>query len=146
MSFIKKGFNKQGIQQYSGQCRQCVAEYHEKYYVRDQESKIARHTPSAKRVYRRRRRTAVLSQARRGKHEYFGRSCKRGLPAIRPTILAYRRSGKHLQTIRHGMELFMKLAVLLICVSVVVLAIGFVEWVAKKVRNQDDYWGGHWPY
>ena len=26
------------------------------------------------------------------------------------------------------------------------LAIGFVEWVAKKVRNQDDDWGGHWPY
>lgn len=42
----------------------------------------------------------------------------------------------------------MKLAVFLICVSVVVLAIGFVEWVAKKVRNQDDGddRGGHWPY
>ena len=41
----------------------------------------------------------------------------------------------------------MKLAVLLICVSVVVLAIGFVEWVAKKVRNQDDDdGGGLWPY
>ena len=40
----------------------------------------------------------------------------------------------------------MKLAVFLICVSVVVLAIGFVEWVAKKVRNQDDDWGGRWPY
>lgn len=31
--FYKKGFNKQGIQQYSGQCRQCVAEYHAKYYA-----------------------------------------------------------------------------------------------------------------
>ena len=40
----------------------------------------------------------------------------------------------------------MKLAVFLICVSVVVLAIGFVEWVDKKVRNQDDDLGGHWPY
>ena len=40
----------------------------------------------------------------------------------------------------------MKFAVFLICVSVVVLAIGFVEWVAKKVLNQDDDWGGHWPY
>ena len=41
----------------------------------------------------------------------------------------------------------MKLGVFLICVSVTVLAIGFVEWVAKKVRKQDDDdWGGHWPY
>lgn len=40
----------------------------------------------------------------------------------------------------------MKLGVFLICVSVVVLAIGFVEWVEKKVRNQDDDWGGHWTY
>ena len=42
----------------------------------------------------------------------------------------------------------MKLGVFLICVSVTVLAIGFVEWVAKKVRNQDDDddWGGHWTY
>lgn len=24
--------------------------------------------------------------------------------------------------------------------------IGLVEWVAKKVRDQDDDWGGHWPY
>ena len=42
----------------------------------------------------------------------------------------------------------MKIAVFLICVSVVVLAIGFVEYMAKKVRNQDDDddWGGHWPY
>lgn len=31
----------------------------------------------------------------------------------------------------------MKLGVFLICVSVTVLAIGFVEWIAKKVRNQD---------
>lgn len=31
--FYKKGFNKQGIQQYTGQCRQCIAEYHEKYYA-----------------------------------------------------------------------------------------------------------------
>lgn len=31
--FYKKGFNKQGIQQYSSRCRQCVAEYHEKYYA-----------------------------------------------------------------------------------------------------------------
>lgn len=41
----------------------------------------------------------------------------------------------------------MKFAVFVICVAVVVLAIGFVEWIAKKVRNQDDDdWGGHWPY
>lgn len=42
----------------------------------------------------------------------------------------------------------MKFSVFLICVLVVVLAIGFVEWVEKKVRNQDDDddWGGHWPY
>lgn len=40
----------------------------------------------------------------------------------------------------------MKFAVFVICVAVVVLAIGFVEWVAKKVRNQDDDWGGYWPY
>ena len=40
----------------------------------------------------------------------------------------------------------MKLGVFLICVSVVVLAIVFVEWIAKKVRNQDDDWGGNWPY
>lgn len=31
--FYKKGFTKQGIQQYSGQCRQCITEYHEKYYA-----------------------------------------------------------------------------------------------------------------
>lgn len=36
----------------------------------------------------------------------------------------------------------MKFSVFLICVSVAILAIGFVEWVAKKVRNQDDDWGG----
>lgn len=40
----------------------------------------------------------------------------------------------------------MKFSVFLICVSVAVLAIGFVEWVGKKVRNQDDDWGGNWPY
>lgn len=42
----------------------------------------------------------------------------------------------------------MKLGVFLICVSVTVLAIGFVEWIAKKVRNQDDDddWGGHCQY
>ena len=40
----------------------------------------------------------------------------------------------------------MKLAVFLICVLVVVLAISFVEYMAKKVRDQDDDWGGHWPY
>lgn len=42
----------------------------------------------------------------------------------------------------------MKLAVFVICVAVVVLAIGFVEWVGKKVRNQDDDddWGGHCQY
>lgn len=57
-------------------------------------------------------------------------------------------SPKDLQTIRHEMELFMKFSVFLICVLVVVLAIGFVEWVEKKVRNQDDDddWGGSWPY
>lgn len=26
--FYKKGFNKQGIQQYTGVCRKCQAEYH----------------------------------------------------------------------------------------------------------------------
>lgn len=31
--FYKKGLNKQGIQQYESRCRQCVAEYHEKYYA-----------------------------------------------------------------------------------------------------------------
>lgn len=40
----------------------------------------------------------------------------------------------------------MKFSVFLICVSVTVLVIGFVEWVAKKVRDQDDDWGGNWPY
>ena len=42
----------------------------------------------------------------------------------------------------------MKFSVFLICVLVVVLVISFVEWVAKKVRNQDDDddRGGHWPY
>lgn len=42
----------------------------------------------------------------------------------------------------------MKFSVFLICVLVVVLAIGFVEWAEKKVRNQDDDddWGGSWPY
>lgn len=40
----------------------------------------------------------------------------------------------------------MTLAVFVICVLVVVLAIGFVECVEKKVRNQDDDWGEHWPY
>lgn len=29
--FYKKGFNKQGIQQYAGTCRLCQAEYHAKY-------------------------------------------------------------------------------------------------------------------
>lgn len=41
----------------------------------------------------------------------------------------------------------MKFSVFLICVLVVVLVIGFVEWVAKKIRNQDDDdWGGGWSY
>lgn len=40
----------------------------------------------------------------------------------------------------------MKFSVFLICVAVVVLVIGFVEYMTKKVRNQDDDWGGHWPY
>lgn len=31
--FYKKGFNKQGAQQYSSRCRQCQAEYHAKYYA-----------------------------------------------------------------------------------------------------------------
>ena len=31
--FYKKGFNKQGIQQYESRCRQCQAEYHAKYYA-----------------------------------------------------------------------------------------------------------------
>lgn len=31
--FYKKGFNKQGIQQYTSTCRKCQAEYHEKYYA-----------------------------------------------------------------------------------------------------------------
>ena len=42
----------------------------------------------------------------------------------------------------------MKFLVFLICVAVVVLAISFVEYMAKKVRDQDDDddWGGSWPY
>ena len=42
----------------------------------------------------------------------------------------------------------MKFSVVLICVLVTALVIGFVEWVAKKVRNQDDDddWGGHCQY
>lgn len=42
----------------------------------------------------------------------------------------------------------MKFSVFLICVLVTALAIGFVEYMTKKVRNQDDDddWGGHWPY
>lgn len=32
----------------------------------------------------------------------------------------------------------MKFSVFLICVAVVVLVIGFVEYMTKKVRNQDD--------
>lgn len=42
----------------------------------------------------------------------------------------------------------MKFSVFLICVLVVVLAISFVEYMAKKVRDQDDEddWGGSWPY
>ena len=46
------------------------------------------------------------------------------------------------------MELFMKFSVFLICVAVVVLVIGFVEYMTKKVRNQDDDddWGGHCQY
>lgn len=31
--FYKKGFNKQGIQQYTGTCRKCQSEYHAKYYA-----------------------------------------------------------------------------------------------------------------
>lgn len=31
--FYKKGFNKQGIQLYASQCRQCRNEYFAKYYV-----------------------------------------------------------------------------------------------------------------
>ena len=38
----------------------------------------------------------IVIQKRREKHEYFGRACKRGLPAISPEKLAYRRGGKHL--------------------------------------------------
>lgn len=42
----------------------------------------------------------------------------------------------------------MKFSVFLICVLVVVLAISFVEYMTKKVRDQDDDddWGGSWPY
>lgn len=41
----------------------------------------------------------------------------------------------------------MKFSVFLICVSVTVLVIGFVEWVTKKVRNKDDDdWSGHCQY
>lgn len=42
----------------------------------------------------------------------------------------------------------MKFSVFLICVLVVVVAISFVEYMAKKVRDQDDDddWGGSWPY
>ena len=31
--FYKKGFNKQGVQQFTGTCRKCNAEYHAKYYA-----------------------------------------------------------------------------------------------------------------
>lgn len=31
--FYKKGFNKRGVQQYTGTCRKCQAEYHKKYYA-----------------------------------------------------------------------------------------------------------------
>ena len=31
--FYKKGFNKRGIQQFTGTCRKCIAEYHAKYYA-----------------------------------------------------------------------------------------------------------------
>ena len=42
----------------------------------------------------------------------------------------------------------MKFSVFLICVAVVVLVIGFVEYMAKKVRDHDDDddWSGSWPY
>ena len=42
----------------------------------------------------------------------------------------------------------MKFSVFLICVAVVVLVIGFVEYMTKKVRNldDDDDWGGHCQY
>lgn len=41
----------------------------------------------------------------------------------------------------------MKFSVFLVCVSITILAIGFVEYIAKKVRNQDDDdWGGHCQY
>jgi protein unc-50 len=57
-------------------------------------------------------------------------------------------SPKDLQTIRQKVGLLMTLAVFVICVLVVVLVIGFVEYMAKKVRNQDDDddWGGHCQY
>lgn len=31
--FYKKGFNKRGVQQFTGTCRKCIAEYHAKYYA-----------------------------------------------------------------------------------------------------------------
>ena len=75
------------------------------------------------------------------------RACKRGLPAIRPEKLAYRRGRKDLQAVRYEMELFMKLAVFVICVSVVVLCIGLCDYVEKLIKQDDkDDWGGHWPY
>ena len=42
----------------------------------------------------------------------------------------------------------MKFSVFLICVLVTALVIGFVEYMTKKVRNQDekDDWDEHWPY
>ena len=42
----------------------------------------------------------------------------------------------------------MKFSVFLICVLVTALVIGFVEYMAKKVRNQDDDddWDGHCQY
>lgn len=59
-----------------------------------------------------------------------------------------RRGTEDLQAVRQEVELFMKFSVFLICVLVVVLVIGFVEYMAKKVRNQDDDddWGGHCQY
>lgn len=41
----------------------------------------------------------------------------------------------------------MKLGVFLICVSVVVLAIGLCDYIEKLIKQDDkDDWGGHWPY
>lgn len=96
--FYKKGFNKQGIQQYTGTCRKCQAEYHAKYYaVKKPKLPGTRRQPKEftdadeERLFSAKRGAVSMS---------VSAELANGLPAIRPEKLAYRRSRKHLQTIR----------------------------------------------